>query len=211
MAWSEPKYTRETTGPGGHAPRCDCAECNQAFREHNSGKLCGCADCAMHREIGAPAPPTTVPAPRPNWDREYASYRSAYPQQVPTPTKLAQNSTYGKRQEMSSTLHMCERPECNALIKGKAVGAVQVRFDSDYGKEQTIEAKEICPACVADIVALLDMEPVTPRERAYDKPYERPADTDSAESMSVEQLAALLFQKAMKQAQIEGPKDAGRF
>lgn len=96
-------------------------------------------------------------------------------------------------------LNVCERKECNALIKGNAAGIVDYWTSLDG----TLAHMTLCPACVADLVALLDSEPITPRKRAYDKPYTPVSNEDSLTGASNEQVAAELFQRMMRQAALE--------
>lgn len=193
--------------------RCTCHECVKSYSIHNAKCKCECGNCADFREAGAPPAPVTV------WDYRQNQLTSVYGHQLASVYGKYQghaansyspevmNARYGKQEKRQSmaSLNMCERPGCNALIKGKAVGIVSVKLHSDYNDPLDDVAMELCPACITDIMTMLDSEPVTPRERAYDKPYTRtdPA-TDAAENLTTEQLAALLFQRTMKQAAIEG-------
>lgn len=73
-------------------------------------------------------------------------------------------------------INVCDR--CNALVKGIALGAIQIRTSADYDTQETV-ALELCPACIAQALALLESAVTEPRDKAYTEPFKRPpAQTD---------------------------------
>lgn len=107
-----------------------------------------------------------------------------------------------ERQKMSS-LNMCEREGCNALIRGNAVGLADILTNN--GNNGLRRGWELCPACTAEVDTLLHTAPTGKRERAYDTPYEgykTTQETDQPEDIeraTVEQLVAALMEKVMKE------------
>lgn len=98
-------------------------------------------------------------------------------------------------------LNMCERPGCNAFIRGEALGYVDVLYNTKPKTERVVT--ELCPACMADVHALLSSEPVTGRERGYEKAFVPTEKGDNVTSASDEQLAAELFQRMMAKARLQ--------
>lgn len=118
------------------------------------------------------------------WCQEF---RRQYPQ-----GKMAINRP-GKERAMGS-INVCDR--CGALVKGNALGSVDLVTSADPASAETIEM-EVCPACVADLVLLLE-NPVGDRERAYGDPWKREKEGDAVDSATAEQLAAALLTKLMR-------------
>lgn len=203
-------------GRSGHGPRCDCPDCNASFVQHNRDKHCDCMDCTYHREILAPAPSNGIP------DRRYGAYFDSRDYAGPPKYEAPKKQTVRERvnewraqqqqrreAERMSTIHMCERKGCEAIIKGPAMGLVDIAANVDSERK----GFELCPACVADVWGVLYEAPMPgTRERAYETPFdpERASQdaTDAVETATAEQLAAALFQKLMKNAAIEGPKSS---
>lgn len=169
-------------GRSGHEPRCSCPDCAQSFVDHNRTGMCACLDCTYHREIKAPPPPIVAqPMPYPH-----------RPMRTPAP----------KREEPKpvSGIHICEREGCESFIRGEALAYVDLMPNTTPGTNR--EVKELCPACIADIYALLKTAPLEPRDRGYSKPYDPKQSTvdDSLDSATDEQVAANLFQRMMRKA-----------
>lgn len=101
-----------------------------------------------------------------------------------------------------STINQCEREECFAFVKGKALGGVTLVLNADMYNDPRTERLELCPACVEDIYRVITTPPTSPREKAYSKPFDPDAKeaTDQLEAVTDEQLAAVLFQRMMAQA-----------
>lgn len=207
-------------GRMGHAARCNCTECNGSFLAHNRGaKVCGCMDCTYHREIAAPAPTNTTPGGRFDmWSKGNAQIPKYEP---PTSGTLderikrlrAKGAELFKRREAErmSTIHMCERPGCESIIKGPAMGLLDIAPNIDMERK----GFELCPACTRDQWELLHTPPAPgTRQRAYETPFDPQKDAQSArdavETATAEQLAAALFQKLMRQSAIEAPNKAPR-
>lgn len=101
-------------------------------------------------------------------------------------------------------INVCDR--CPSLVKGVALGAIQLRTSADTNTSEII-TKELCPACIGDMLRVLEAQPSARSGQAYSKPYRRPqAQTDDDVSRATpEQLAAALFEKLMQgQRSIEG-------
>lgn len=179
------KYGRQ-----GHAPRCDCPDCNASFVDHNRRKHCDCLDCTYHREIHADAPPM-VPHPQRNpYDNYYQS--NIRPQETVKPKPEVKKV---------SGIHICEREGCEAFIRGEALSYVDLMPNTAPGTNRKV--MELCPACIEDVYNLLQVAPISERARGYSKPYDPARSTvdDSLETATDEQVAANLFQRIMKQAQ----------
>lgn len=74
-----------------------------------------------------------------------------------------------EREVSVSTINICDRDGCGAMVKSDAAGIISWQLNPNVGAE----SKQLCPACVADLVTWLDAK-VGDRERAYSKPYEAP-------------------------------------
>lgn len=92
------------------------------------------------------------------------------------------------------SINICDR--CPSMVKGIALGAIQIRTSSDPDSSEVI-TKELCPACIQDMVNMLEIEPTDRPQRAYDKPYRRVDESDEIGAATAEQLAAALFEKLM--------------
>lgn len=104
-----------------------------------------------------------------------------------------------------ASINLCDRNGCDAMVKGAALGAVQIVTDSTPDAERV--SKEICPGCIADLMDVLETPPTTHRKQAYAKPWKRPEDEpdDTMKGVTTEQLAAELFQRTLKDRKaIEG-------
>lgn len=169
-------------------PRCTCPDCTTDYARHNANKPagCGCQTCTEFREAFSTAPATT-------------SYDQMQEQQYVQKMYDVYGSAYMKpkeRQDMGN-INVCEREGCESIIKGNINGSIDMI--PNHQENEPLFAT-LCPGCVADIVALLDTPPVTPRERVYTKGYKKVDESDVA-NISNEQLAAELFQRMMKDAQ----------
>lgn len=178
-----------------HDPRCNCPDCNAMFAEHNASTHCTCEHCTQHREIFAPAPRVTRP--------EETAAQVAQLRQAEIARSMGarewQPPKRGKGNAMGN-LNICERPGCNAIIKGDAAGRVELEPNIGDGERKLYV---LCPPCVSDVDSLLHAEPTEPRERAYDKAYagyKAPQDTDDMKTATTEQLAAELFERLMRDA-----------
>lgn len=147
-----------------HHPRCACGDCNAMFVKHNREWHCQCASCASHREIGADLPPMTSVATIPLGTDKTIT--------VQLPVKRKETSV--------STLHMCERKGCEAIIQGRAITVVQVSYNPQDNNrtEENRETMTLCPGCAEDVATVLHTLPVTPREKGYSKPYPGWSDKD---------------------------------
>jgi len=110
-------------------------------------------------------------------------------------------------------LKMCERKGCNAIVRGEAVGLLDIMTDTRAKTER--KGYELCPACIADVMGVLDVEPPPgTREKAYERPYSPTVEDapDSMEAATDEQLAAKLFERMMRKAQraLEGGNGSGQ-
>jgi hypothetical protein len=64
-----------------------------------------------------------------------------------------------------SAINICDR--CASLMTGRAIGTLSIeKAPTEYA-----ERKEICPACVGELVAFLAEKPVRDRGTAYTEPY----------------------------------------
>ena len=70
-----------------------------------------------------------------------------------------------------SSINLCDRHECKAMVRGRALGRVYLVTDSSAEAERV--EREICPGCVADVLSLLETAPTTDREAAYSDPFQR--------------------------------------
>lgn len=195
--------------------RCTCPDCNRDYGLHNREVRCECQQCIEWREAGMPAPATTSYEAQQDMYHAHAQAQrdrhragqytySTVGEQLQANEAVKAERKLGKGKTVGN-LNICERPKCNAIIKGDAAGYVD--YCTDLTKDRV--HRVLCPACIGDLMAVLDSEPLTDRERAYDKPWEPPSDEDSVEAATAEQLAAALFQKLMKQQRaIEGAEVA---
>ena len=165
---------------GSHEQNCLCERCVENFRSHNRDRMCRCYDCD-HTRVIMPALTTAV-------------------------EKYAASSNYGKTPygpqregELVSTVNFCERKGCTALAKGDAISVLTVTNVTIKDQPGQYRRVELCPACTADVMAVLKVEPLTPREKSYSEPYNDTPEHDAVESASAEQLAAALFQKLMSE------------
>lgn len=175
-----------------HDPRCNCPDCNGAYVTHNTKAHCTCEYCVQHREIFAAPPRVTRP------DEIEAEYRRVRQEEIQRsmgarewkPPQRGKAKTVGN-------LNICIRPGCNAIIKGEAAGRVQLETNIGANGKSTLYV--LCPPCTSDVDAVLNTEPTSDRERAYDKPYEgyKAPGSDDVDSMTDEQLAAKLFERMM--------------
>lgn len=97
-----------------------------------------------------------------------------------------------------ASVNLCDR--CGVMVKGAALGAVQIRTSSDPDVTEVV-TKEICPVCVEEILTLVEMDADALSERAkrgYDKPYVRPRNENSFDQATTEQMAAALLERLMK-------------
>lgn len=96
-----------------------------------------------------------------------------------------------------SSINLCDRKGCKSMVRGRALGVVALVLSSEAGSERL--EREICPGCVGDILLTLETAPVTPREAAYNDPYQREKEDDPLMTGATEeQLAAALLTKLMR-------------
>lgn len=145
----------------------------------------GCADCA---------PP-------------HPSMMAVLNQQFPQPKKKP--AGYGQeppRSRSMSTINMCERKDCDTIIKGGAVAEIVYAFDPNG----TRKAIEVCPPCAREFHQWLEAGPLTDRERAYSEPYNpATAEADPYATLDTNILLATLVKRLSEQGgglAIEGPK-----
>lgn len=119
------------------------------------------------------------------------TYRDNYMAQLQAPVN--------ERNAGMGSVNICDR--CPSMVKGVALGAIQIRTSSDPDSSEVI-TKELCPACVAELVAMLEFTPEDRPQKAYDKPYKRESDAGEFNSATAEQLAAALFEKLMKENRV---------
>lgn len=72
-----------------------------------------------------------------------------------------------------SSVNLCDR--CGAMVTGAALASLNLRTSADYDTSETV-TKELCPGCVALIIALVEDDNVQPLHRSYRKPWVRPED-----------------------------------
>ncbi len=96
------------------------------------------------------------------------------------------------------TVNICDL--CGSLAQGVAIGAIILTTSSDPDTYETIK-KEVCPGCVGEIVALLEMTR-EPRNTGYREPFKRPEkDAPGLGELGGVQLETLLaeaLQRAMQ-------------
>lgn len=76
-----------------------------------------------------------------------------------------------------SSINVCDG--CSAMVKGSALGAVQIRTSGNYQESEVVE-RELCPDCIASVVLLVEGER-EPVQRVYKDGWKR----DDAASKSV--------------------------
>lgn len=193
MSGKEPR--RMAVGKYGrpnHGPRCGCPDCQTSFLQHNRAEHCACYDCAQHREIGAPPPPVTTMAEQLAAQQEAREQeRNAYNKFWNIGEQRQHEYLYvpKKEAETVSTIHMCSRENCNAIIKREALGVVSITT-SPMANDTEQKNFELCPDCTRDIWELLHSNPSSVRQRAYDKPF-RPEDENTKETEKLADEAAL--------------------
>lgn len=104
-----------------------------------------------------------------------------------------------------SSLNMCEREGCEALIKGKALGGVTLIYTTDQQSPlarngDNVLKLELCPGCVEDLHNVLTIKPLTDRTPGYSKPFD-PTRRDVADDLSnvdTEHLVSVLMERTMK-------------
>jgi hypothetical protein len=116
-----------------------------------------------------------------------AVYRAKYLADVVSPID--------QRGTSMGSINICDR--CPSMVKGKALGVVQIRTSSDPDTSE-VSTRELCPACIEEIDMLLMTDVGERDKRAYDKPYTRQKDAPELDGMTAEQMAAALFEKLMK-------------
>lgn len=109
----------------------------------------------------------------------------------------------GRKTNQMSSINMCDR--CGALVQGEAVGAVTLVTGSNVRAERM--HKEICPGCVAALLALLEAA-ATPSQQAYKEPWKRPQPAPKGmgelQDVDTEVLLATVMERQMKTRAIEG-------
>lgn len=96
-------------------------------------------------------------------------------------------------------INVCDR--CNAMVKGIALGAIQLRTSADSNTNEILSL-ELCPACVSDALTLIESMPTTDRERAYITPFRRPVTEPDAPALDLEKMIQNAVNQRMKE--IEG-------
>lgn len=105
---------------------------------------------------------------------------------------LPLNAPLRKGNNSMAGINVCDR--CSSLVKGIALGQVSLSTSSDSYTREGIN-RELCPACVGEILALIETE-VPPREvRAFDKPFRRAEEKGKMDTASAEELATALIRK----------------
>lgn len=88
------------------------------------------------------------------------------------------------------------------LTNGEALGAVTLVTSGNPRKSETIH-KEICPLCVAAIVAILETPIDAHGKRAQTKPWTRPKSPD--EARNVRDIIRMVVEEVHNAKAIEGP------
>ena len=107
---------------------------------------------------------------------------NSIPAPINTPHRNGSNNMAG--------INICDR--CQSMVTGNALGVVQVRTSSDDRISEII-AKEICPACVGDLMVFIEETAVERRDvRAYKDPWKRPEEKKGATKSTAELLSGLI-------------------
>lgn len=180
---------------GSHERDCLCDRCIANYNSHNTNRAggCGCADCMHTRTLIAVQAEKAAASQVPPVDINGGRI-----------TDKTARRLRGKGSSGMASVNICSRKGCQAFMTGEAVARIEIMGTVNRGKASDI-VLEICPACAGDLIDVIEAGPFTPRQKAYDKPYERSGETDAIENATAEQLAAALMEKLMKsQRSIEG-------
>lgn len=170
---------------------CDCNNCRIVYEGHNLSAVgvdlqCTCHNCYLRRRHFHINGPQWQQAPDP-------------PKRTNHVQRTKHATTRGTRKSMS-TINMCEREGCGAMMKSTAAGLLQAQSNATYGANGAemgfIFDGELCPGCIGDIVAMLRTAPTTPREKAYSKPWteaDAPKSDSPLTSLTDEELASELL------------------
>lgn len=88
------------------------------------------------------------------------------------------------------------------LVNGEALGSVTLVTSGSPGKSETIH-KEICPACVAELVQLLENQVDQHSRKAHNNPWERPKDPNKANN--VRDIIRMVVEEVHDAKAIEAP------
>jgi hypothetical protein len=139
-----------------HHGACLCDKCVRSYAQHNASKTCECADCETHRH-------------------------HLYTEKT---VERIQGRKQGRKQGRTvhvATINLCGRKGCNAMMTSDAAGVIQLWR---YPEDDDSKAFELCPACVADVVNLLDNQSIGDRQQAYKEPYKEPTATKSDDPLA---------------------------
>lgn len=154
-----------------------CGRCSATFYNHNPSApniiQCDCAGCQnRHKEM------------------------------LDTAARTAADIVFGMEKPGMAAINVCERKGCESLIKGRAVGGLTLALNNDdrIQPNERILRLELCPACVADIAAVLKHGPIGERKPAYSEPYREQSEADTTLSgVPTDQIVALLLERVMKE------------
>lgn len=88
-----------------------------------------------------------------------------------------------EREQRMSTVNLCER--CDAACSGSAIGTINYRINPDT----PYSMKDLCPACVGDLVKFLATTPTEDRQKTYREPF-RPEQPQALSAELVGQIVA---------------------
>jgi len=184
--------------------RCTCQDCNAKYAQHNKYERCECGECAQYRETGYHTPP---PVTRPE-DRLTPGTWS-YSQPESHRDRVNREKREREQEKTMANIQMCDREGCESLLIKNCAGVLSLDPGAYMPSDDAAEQKNwtLCPLCQAEVDRLLHSAPIDDRPRRQDKPYKGWTDTDQLNENDAvmlatdEQLAAVLLQRLMKQAQ----------
>lgn len=190
-------------GRRGHGSRCNCPDCSTTFLAHNRDKHCDCQDCTEHREIGAVAPPTTSAEDMSRANRE-AYERSQREQSWYVSQHVRFEADKREAAKQMSTVHMCSRKGCGAIVTRPALGLLSVQPSMEDEQKNL----DLCPACMREVWELLNSAPAQgTRERGYSEPFRPDQEAGLVDTAALgEALLNLLRNNGLKS--IEGTDGA---
>jgi hypothetical protein len=97
-----------------------------------------------------------------------------------------------------SSINVCDRDQCGALIKSNAMGQMGYHTGGDKGERGELQ---LCPACVDELVTWLESSVVGKRERSYSKPWVR-STVDAAGTLA-DMNSGQLMQLALERGRAE--------
>lgn len=215
-----------------HARQCVCSGCSADYYRHCVNGTCTCSSCETHRSYAFinyplelkkmdhalanrihPADidiskfdfgPDVGKAPAPKVHRH--SSKCAWG------NDCAQGNA--ERENKMAHLSMCERHDCGSLGTGKVMGTIvlipvnaadqeRVYADAVHTTGRNTIRLEICPGCVGDFMDLIESNPKTDRQKAYQKPWEPDRAATVAEMLSKmdsQTLMRLAIEKSEREA-----------